>query len=221
MVKLRIYLVESDAQFGELLQQWLLLNTDYEIMLFRTTADCLSAENVLPNLICIDYKLSGLSCKQFLLEMRSCNIKIPVIIFNGINDATIAVELLKLGAKDYILENEPITERLLNFMDTLSINIYLTDEVESHTNPSKINSDDKLKINQRNNESMSNFNKSITLPDMLSIVPEQTLREYMIAVIVCYLDKYNRNVVKTAEKLDISKSTIYSMIKSGEITLNK
>ena len=54
------------------------------------------------------------------------------------------------------------------------------------------------------------------------IVPaEKTLREYNIDVIICYLDKYNQNVVKVAEKLDIGKSTIYNMIKSGEITLNK
>jgi DNA-binding NtrC family response regulator len=54
------------------------------------------------------------------------------------------------------------------------------------------------------------------------IVPtEKTLREYSIGIIMYYLEKYNQNVVKVAEKLDIGKSTIYNMIKCGEITLNK
>jgi DNA-binding NtrC family response regulator len=50
---------------------------------------------------------------------------------------------------------------------------------------------------------------------------EKTLKEFEIEIIESYLKKYDENVVFVAEKLDIGKSKIYNMIKSGEIKLKK
>lgn len=47
-----------------------------------------------------------------------------------------------------------------------------------------------------------------------------TLRDYTIKIVEHYLARYNQNVVKVAEVLDVGKSTIYRMIKNNEITLN-
>ncbi|MCD6332687.1 MAG: sigma-54-dependent Fis family transcriptional regulator [Bacteroidales bacterium] len=44
-----------------------------------------------------------------------------------------------------------------------------------------------------------------------------TLREYEAKIIKHYLEKNNNNVVLVAKKLEIGKSKIYNMIKSGEI----
>jgi len=49
---------------------------------------------------------------------------------------------------------------------------------------------------------------------------EKTLRAYNVEIISHFLDKYSNNVMKVADKLDIGKSTIYNMMKSGEI-INK
>lgn len=48
-------------------------------------------------------------------------------------------------------------------------------------------------------------------------VQEKTLREYNRDIITYFLEQNKNNVVKVAEKLDIGKSTIYNMLKSGEI----
>ena len=53
------------------------------------------------------------------------------------------------------------------------------------------------------------------------LVGEKTMKEYTADIIAFFLKKYDSNVVLTADKLDIGKSTIYNMIKSGEITLKK
>lgn len=50
---------------------------------------------------------------------------------------------------------------------------------------------------------------------------EKTLRGYTLEIIQHYLDKYDNNVVQVAEKLDVGKSTIYNMLKSGELGHNK
>ena len=46
---------------------------------------------------------------------------------------------------------------------------------------------------------------------------EIPLREYEIKIIKHYLEKYNNNVVLVASKLQIGKSKIYNMIKTGEL----
>jgi two-component system response regulator AtoC len=46
---------------------------------------------------------------------------------------------------------------------------------------------------------------------------EKTLKQYEIDIIQHYLDKYDRDVLLVAKKLDIGKSTIYRMIQAGEV----
>jgi DNA-binding NtrC family response regulator len=46
---------------------------------------------------------------------------------------------------------------------------------------------------------------------------EKTLREYTLEIVRHYLEKYNNNVVLVAEKLGVGKSTIYNMLKNGEL----
>ncbi|MFC4232223.1 sigma-54-dependent transcriptional regulator [Parasediminibacterium paludis] len=49
------------------------------------------------------------------------------------------------------------------------------------------------------------------------IIEEKTLREYSLDIIKFYLKKNNNDVIATAKKLDIGKSTIYKMIQDGDI----
>jgi DNA-binding NtrC family response regulator len=49
---------------------------------------------------------------------------------------------------------------------------------------------------------------------------EKTLREYTSEIILHYLKKNNNDVIKTAQKLDIGKSTIYNLIQSLELKKN-
>lgn len=62
-----------------------------------------------------------------------------------------------------------------------------------------------------------NFNISLqaTLGDLLN--KERTLKEYEIQILQHFLDKYDRDVLLVAKKLDVGKSTIYRMIQAGEL----
>jgi DNA-binding NtrC family response regulator len=54
--------------------------------------------------------------------------------------------------------------------------------------------------------------------EKLFVKGDKTLREHTKDIIQYYLDKNQGDVLKTASDLDIGKSTIYKMIKDGEIT---
>lgn len=56
------------------------------------------------------------------------------------------------------------------------------------------------------------FSSINTTPFFMS--EEKSLKEYTIEIILYYLKKNNNDVVKTAKKLDIGKSTIYNLIQS-------
>jgi DNA-binding NtrC family response regulator len=50
---------------------------------------------------------------------------------------------------------------------------------------------------------------------------EKTLKEYTTEIILHYLKKNNNDVLKTAKKLDVGKSTIYNLIQSSENKITK
>jgi len=55
--------------------------------------------------------------------------------------------------------------------------------------------------------------------DEIFMVQEKTLRQYTQDIIRFFLQKHNGDVLKTARKLDIGKSTIYKMLQEKEIVI--
>jgi DNA-binding NtrC family response regulator len=54
-------------------------------------------------------------------------------------------------------------------------------------------------------------------PEGAFLLEEVTLREYTRRIIRHFLNKYDNDVLLVADKLDVGKSTIYNMLKSGEL----
>ena len=59
------------------------------------------------------------------------------------------------------------------------------------------------------------INTAAAVSDLLN--KERSLKAYEIDIIQHYLDKYDKDVLLVAKKLDIGKSTIYRMIQAGEL----
>ena len=59
------------------------------------------------------------------------------------------------------------------------------------------------------------INTTAAVNDLLN--KERSLKEYEIDIIQHYLDKYDKDVLLVAKKLDVGKSTIYRMIQAGEL----
>ncbi|MFI5153889.1 MAG: sigma-54-dependent transcriptional regulator [Chitinophagales bacterium] len=59
------------------------------------------------------------------------------------------------------------------------------------------------------------LNSSTSIQDLFN--KETTLKEFENQIIQHYLDKYNKDVLLVAKKLDVGKSTIYRMIQNGEL----
>lgn len=75
----------------------------------------------------------------------------------------------------------------------------------------------ELAVVMCNNEIIQPDNISLSSPNALTenIAEEMTLRDFEQKIVKSYLQKYNNNIKLVAEKLDISLSTIYRMLKEN------
>lgn len=130
MNPLKIFLVEDDPFFGELLKYHLSLNPDYQVQVFTTGKDCLKNLINKPDIISIDFGLPDIGGDQLLKKIQEHDSSIPVIVISGQEDVSVAVNFLKAGARDYIIKDENTKEMLWNSILKLRENISLKKEVE-------------------------------------------------------------------------------------------
>lgn len=110
----KIFVVEDDPAYTKFLRYVLELNPDYELEFFTSGKDCLNNLYKNPAVITLDYSLPDMPGEKVLGQIRSHDPNISVIIVSAQEKIHTAVELLKLGAYDYIAKDHETKDRLLN-----------------------------------------------------------------------------------------------------------
>jgi len=126
----KIFFVEDDPWYSQILQHHLSLNPDYELELFSCGRDLLANLYKNPDLICMDFGLPDMKGDKLLKEIKSRNSKVPVIVISGQEEISVAVELLKIGAKDYIVKGDDTRNQLWKSVNYIRENLCLLQEVE-------------------------------------------------------------------------------------------
>ncbi len=109
-----ILVVEDDVALNTLIQKTLQKN-NYQTKGFYTGNEAIEwiKENYSPDiLLLLDYQLYEMSGEQVIKVLRKDNIDIPFVIITGHGDEKTAVEMMKLGALDYMVKDS-------NFIDLL------------------------------------------------------------------------------------------------------
>ena len=131
MEQFRIFIVEDDPWYGEILEYHLSLNPDHEIYRYTTGKDCLAnLSSKKPSLISIDYSLPDTNGVELLKKIKQFNPEIPVIVISGQEDVSTAVDLLKKGASDYFIKDDNTKELLWNAVTRIKERKSLVQEVE-------------------------------------------------------------------------------------------
>ena len=129
MKPFKIFIVEDDEFYCQMLKHHLSKNPDYEVEAFLNGTDCIKNLHKNPSAISLDYSLPDLSGNEVLRKIKNYDQEIPVIIVSGQEDITTAVELLKEGAYDYFVKNEETKDRLWNALIKIRENIELKEEI--------------------------------------------------------------------------------------------
>lgn len=114
MQPFKIFVIEDDKFYGELLEYHLTLNPDYEVKRFTTGKEALAQLHQRPGVVTLDYSLPDMTGAEILKRIKHANPETQVIIISGQEDISTAVQLLREGAYDYIVKNEDTTDRLWN-----------------------------------------------------------------------------------------------------------
>ncbi|MFD2244935.1 sigma-54-dependent transcriptional regulator [Pontibacter ruber] len=126
----KIFILDDDVWYSELLEYHLSLNPDYELKKFHSAKDCLSSMYERPNVVTLDYSLPDKSGAEVLQKIKEQNPDTQVIIISGQEDVATAVDLLKKGAYDYIVKDEDTPERLWNTINKVRENVSLREEIK-------------------------------------------------------------------------------------------
>ena len=125
----KIFVVEDDEWYNRLLVHNLSLIPDYEIHSFGKGKDCLEHLNEEPQVITLDYRLPDMKGLEVLKQIKETNPETQVILISEQDDIEVVVELLKLGAYDYIVKSRDIKERLLNTVNNIRQGSRLKEEI--------------------------------------------------------------------------------------------
>lgn len=125
----KVFIVEDDEFYGELLEYHLSLNPDIEIERFINGKDFLKSLDKNPGAVTLDYSLPDLSGKEVLKRIKEYNADIPVVIISGQEDIKTAINLLKEGTYDYIPKDEDTKERIWNAIKNIRENVGLKKEI--------------------------------------------------------------------------------------------
>ncbi len=111
---LKIFVVEDDPAYSKFLKFVLGLNPDFEVTFFTTAKEFINNLHKRPHIVTLDYSLPDMAGEKVLKEIRDFDPNISVIIVSAQEKIGTAVELLKIGAFDYISKDEEAKDRILN-----------------------------------------------------------------------------------------------------------
>lgn len=126
----RIFVVEDDPAYSKFLKYVLGLNPDFEVEFYTSGKDCLNNLHRNPAIITLDYSLPDIPGEQVLSQIRSHDPDINIIIVSAQEKIGTAVELLKLGAYDYISKDQETKDRILNSINNARNKTSLIKEID-------------------------------------------------------------------------------------------
>ncbi|MFV0604792.1 MAG: sigma-54-dependent transcriptional regulator [Niabella sp.] len=130
MAAFHIFVVEDDPWYGKILEYHLTLNPDYKVTRLLTAKDCLAHLYHKPDLITLDVNLPDMEGEKLFTKIHSTHPEIPIIIISAQENVAVAVNLLKLGAKDYLVKDDATKDLLWNSIMRIRETQGLKKEVE-------------------------------------------------------------------------------------------
>jgi DNA-binding NtrC family response regulator len=125
-----IFIVEDDEWYGQMICHNLRLNPEFQVTHFLNSNDMLKELYKNPDIICIDLGLPDIPGEQLISSILERKADATIIVISGQDDISLAVKLLKSGAKDYIVKDEHTREMLWKSVNNLLEKATLKKEVE-------------------------------------------------------------------------------------------
>ncbi|HEX8351274.1 MAG TPA: response regulator, partial [Hymenobacter sp.] len=124
----KIFVVEDNEWYGELLVHRLGQNPDHSVQRFTTARACLDNLSEKPDFITLDYSLPDSKGEQVLRQIKEKLAGAEVVVISGQEDVSTAVSMLRQGAYDYLVKDENTLDRLWNIVGKVEQQVRLRRE---------------------------------------------------------------------------------------------
>ncbi len=114
-----IFIVEDSVVYRDLIVGYLQSKKYGNIKTFKNGEECVKEIELKPDIIILDYSYEGISGLELMRTIRLENFEIDFIFLSSQNNIQVAVEIMKLGAADYIEKNEKAPYRLARSIEHL------------------------------------------------------------------------------------------------------
>ena len=125
-----IAVIEDDPWYGQVLLHHLSLNPDYKVSLYSCGKDFLSSLHIPFDIVCMDYGLPDYTGDKLIKMILAKKPDLSIIAISAQEEISVAVDLLKSGAKDYIIKDENAKELLWKSILMIKENLSLRKQVE-------------------------------------------------------------------------------------------
>nr|WP_236668626.1 sigma-54 dependent transcriptional regulator [Hymenobacter rubidus] len=112
----KIFVVEDNEWYGELLTHRLGQNPSHSVLRFTTARACLDQLGEQPDFITLDYSLPDAKGELVLRQIKERLPGTEVLVISGQEDVGTAVSMLRQGAYDYLVKDENTLDRLWNIV---------------------------------------------------------------------------------------------------------
>ncbi len=127
----KIFVVEDSEWYNRLLVHTLSMDPDNEVKSFLNGSDLLNSLCETPDIVTLDYRLPDMTGLDVIKRIMAEGTDIQVILISEQEDINVVVDLLKLGAYDYITKSDDIRDRLLNTVKNIKDGLGLKKEIST------------------------------------------------------------------------------------------
>jgi DNA-binding NarL/FixJ family response regulator len=114
-----IFIVENSIIYKDLIVGYLQSKNYKNIQNFKTGEECIQKLQSKPDIIVLDYSYEGISGLETMRTIRSENPEIDFIFLSNQSEINVAINIMKLGAADYIVKDEQAPYRLVKSIEYL------------------------------------------------------------------------------------------------------
>lgn len=112
MENLKVFLVEDDEIYSQILAHKLKLFGNFFIATFGSGEEVLEHLDPAPDIIVLDYGLPGISGLETLHEINKHNLNTKVIFLSGHEEVELIQECLEAGAYDFLVKDQDVAKKV-------------------------------------------------------------------------------------------------------------
>ena len=117
----KIYIVEDDAFYANILKNEIMKNRLGEVESFSTGESFMANLYKMPDIVLLDHNLGTMQGIDILKNIKSINPNIQVILLSAQEEMRVAITLLKYGVYDYVEKNEDALKKIVELINPISI----------------------------------------------------------------------------------------------------